>query len=133
MELMVLLKNTLNKKRQKTVKSDEFISRNIKWHNIVPFTQLVEQLTLNRMVGGSIRSRIPRKEKTSQMKISYAYKKISEAMTLIDNINLYEVSTVTVRMLNQKKLHKAYKLLDNFRDDLIREKIINKQKQGGNK
>ena len=67
------------------------------------------------------------------MKISYAYKKISEAMALIDNINLYEVSTITVRMLNQKKLHKAYKLLDNFRDDLIIEKIINKQKQGGNK
>lgn len=38
------------------------------------------------------------------MKISYAYKKISEAMTLIDNINLYEVSTITVRMLNQKKV-----------------------------
>ena len=54
------------------------------------------------------------------MKISYAYKKISEAMALIDNINLYKVSTITVRMLNQKKLHKAYKLLDNFRDELIR-------------
>lgn len=65
------------------------------------------------------------------MKISYAYKKISEAMALIDNINLYEVSTVTVRMLNQKKLHKVYKLLDDFRDELIRENIKNKQKQGG--
>lgn len=67
------------------------------------------------------------------MKISYAYKKISEVMALIDNINLYEVSTITVRMLNQKKLHKAYKLLDSFRDELIRENIKNKQKQGGNK
>lgn len=66
------------------------------------------------------------------MKISYAYKKISEAMALIDNINLYEVSTITVRMLNQKKLHKTYKLLDNFRDELIRENIINKQKHNRN-
>lgn len=65
------------------------------------------------------------------MKISYAYKKISEAMLLIDNINLYEVSTITSRMLNQKKLHKAYKLLDNFRDELIRENIKNKQKKNG--
>ena len=66
------------------------------------------------------------------MKISYVYKKISEAMSLIDNINLYETSTMTVRMLNQKKLHKAYKLLDNFRDELIRENIINKQKRSTN-
>lgn len=66
-----------------------------------------------------------------QMTISYVYKRVSEVMLLIDNINLYEVSTITVRMLNQKKLHKAYKLLDNFRDELIRENIKNKQKQGG--
>lgn len=66
-----------------------------------------------------------------QMTISYVYKRVSEVMLLIDNINLYEVSTITSRMLNQKKLHKAYKLLDNFRDELIREHIKNKQKQGG--
>lgn len=63
------------------------------------------------------------------MKLSYAYKKISEAMLLIDNINLYEVSTITKRMLNQKKLHKAYKLLDNIRAELERESIISKQKR----
>ena len=66
------------------------------------------------------------------MKISYAYKKISEAMALIDNINLYEVSTITKRMLNQKKLHKAYKLLDNIRAELERESIISKQKRNKN-
>lgn len=63
------------------------------------------------------------------MKISYAYKKISEVMALIDNINLYEVSTSTIRMLNQKKLHKAYKLLDNLRAELEREYIKNKQRR----
>ena len=62
------------------------------------------------------------------MKIGYVHKKISEVMALIENINLYEVSSSTVRMLNQQKLHKAYKLLDNFRDELIRENIKNKQK-----
>ena len=66
------------------------------------------------------------------MKISYVYKKISEAMLLIDNINLYEVSTITKRMLNQKKLHKAYKLLDNIRAELERESIISKQKRNKN-
>lgn len=66
-----------------------------------------------------------------QMTLSHVYNKVTEIMKTIDNINLYEVSTITVRMLNQKKLHKAYKLLDNFRDELIRENIINKQKQGG--
>ena len=66
------------------------------------------------------------------MKINHVYKIVSDTMALIDNINLYEVSTITVRMLNQKKLHKAYKLLDNFRDELIRENIINKQKHNRN-
>lgn len=67
------------------------------------------------------------------MKISHVYKIVNETMAILENINLYDVSTITVRMLNQKKLHKAYKVLDNFRDELIRENIKNKQKQGGNK
>lgn len=67
------------------------------------------------------------------MKISYAYKKISEVMTILENINLYDVSSRTQRILNQQKIHKAYRKLDDFRDELIRENIKNKQKQGGNK
>lgn len=59
------------------------------------------------------------------------YNVIDDTMKILENINLYEVSTITSRMLNQKKLHKAYKLLDDFRDELIREHIKNKQKQGG--
>lgn len=65
------------------------------------------------------------------MKISYAYKKISETMTILENINLYEVSSRTQRILNQQQIHKAYRKLDSFRDELIRENIKNKQKQGG--
>lgn len=65
------------------------------------------------------------------MKISYVYKKITEAMQTIENINLYEVSSSTVRRLNQKSVHKAYRQLDDLRAELEREHIKNKQKQGG--
>ena len=65
------------------------------------------------------------------MTISHAYKRVSEAMSLIENLNFYEIDSRQVRILNQQKLNKAYKLLDNFRDELIRENIRNKQKPGG--
>ena len=67
------------------------------------------------------------------MKINHVYKIVSETMAILENINLYDVSSRTQRILNQQKIHKAYRKLDNFRDELIRENIINKQKQGGNK
>ena len=65
------------------------------------------------------------------MTISYVYKKITEAMQTIENINLYEVSSSTVRRVNQKSVHKAYRQLDDLRAELEREHIKNKQKQGG--
>lgn len=65
------------------------------------------------------------------MTISHAYKKVNEVMSLIENINLYEMESRSVRILNQQKLHKAYNALNNFRDELIRENIKNKQKKNG--
>ena len=59
------------------------------------------------------------------------YNVVNDTMKILENINLYEVSSRTQRILNQQKIHKAYKLLDNFKDELIRENIKNKQKQGG--
>ena len=59
------------------------------------------------------------------------YNVVNDTMKILENINLYDVSTRTQRILNQQKIHKAYRKLDNFRDELIRENIINKQKQGG--
>lgn len=59
------------------------------------------------------------------------YNVVNDTMKILENINLYEVSSRTQRILNQQKIHKAYKLLDNFRDELIRENIKNKQKRGG--
>ena len=45
------------------------------------------------------------------MTLNYVYKKITEVMETIENINLYEVNSSTVRRLNQQKIHKAYKCL----------------------
>ena len=66
-----------------------------------------------------------------QMTISHVYNKVTEVMKTIENINLYEVSSSTMRRLNQKAIHNAYKMLDNYRDEIIREHI--KNKQGGSK
>lgn len=59
---------------------------------------------------------------------SHAYKQITEAMSIIENINLYEMESRTVRILNQQKLHKAFNILNNFRDEIIREDIMCKQR-----
>lgn len=64
-----------------------------------------------------------------QMTISYVYKKITEIMQALENINLYEMSTSSVRRYNQKKIHYAYKQLDNLKAELEREYIKNKQKR----
>ena len=65
------------------------------------------------------------------MTISHVYNKVTEIMKSIENINLYEVSSSTMRRLNQKAIHNAYKMLDNLRAEIEREHI--KNKQGGYK
>ena len=65
------------------------------------------------------------------MTTNHVYKKITEVMQIIENLNLYESNSRTRRMLNQQQLNKAYRVLDNFRDEIIREHI--KNKQGGSK
>lgn len=65
------------------------------------------------------------------MTISYVYKKITEVMQTIENINLYEVTTLSRRMVNQRSINKAYKKLDELRAEIEREHI--KNKQGGYK
>lgn len=62
-----------------------------------------------------------------QMTISHVYKKITEVMETIQNVNLYEISSVTMRRLNQKSINKAYKMLDELRAEMEREHIKNKQ------
>ncbi len=65
------------------------------------------------------------------MTLNYVYKKVTEFMTYIQSINLYEISSSAERRANQKKLNDAYKHADNFRAEIERERIKNKQKRGG--
>lgn len=64
-----------------------------------------------------------------QMTISHVYKKITEVMQTIENINTYEMSSSAMRRYNQKKINDAYRQLDNLRAELEREHIKNKQKR----
>lgn len=63
------------------------------------------------------------------MTTNHVYKKITEVMQVIENINLYEVTTLSRRMVNQRNINKAYKRLDELRAEIEREYIKNKQKQ----
>ena len=67
------------------------------------------------------------------MTIVHAYKKVSEVMALIENHNFYGRETRSVRILNQQKLNKAYRVLDDFKAELEREIIRNKQKKEASK
>lgn len=66
------------------------------------------------------------------MKISYVYKKVKEVMAIIENINFIELESRVVKIDNQRKLNKVYNILNNFKDELIREKIISNQKHNKN-
>ncbi len=64
-----------------------------------------------------------------QMTISHVYKKVTEVMELIQNVNLYEIGTGSTRSVNQKTINKAYRMLDELRAEMERESIKNKQKR----
>lgn len=68
-----------------------------------------------------------------QMTLNYVYKKVTEFMTYIQSINLYEISSSSERQANQKKLNDVYKHADNFRAEIEREMIKNKQKRRNEK
>lgn len=67
------------------------------------------------------------------MTISHVYKKITEVMQTIENVNLYEMTSSTMRRLNQKSINRAYKMLDELRAEIERENIQNKQKRRNEK
>ena len=68
-----------------------------------------------------------------QMTISHVYKKITEVMQTIENVNLYEMTSSTMRRLNQKSINRVYKMLDELRAEIERENIQNKQKRRNEK
>lgn len=62
------------------------------------------------------------------MTINHIYNIVIDTMKELENINLLDI---TKRKQNQAQLNKAYKILDDLKDELIRENI--KNKQGGHK
>ena len=64
------------------------------------------------------------------MTIKHVQETIKKAMYEIETVDFFNNEK---RRENQKKLNKAYNILDNFNDELVREIIKNKQKKGGHK
>ncbi len=62
------------------------------------------------------------------MTINHIYNIVINTMTELEDINLIDI---TKRKQSQAQLNRAYKILDSFKDELIRESI--KNKQGGHK
>ena len=63
------------------------------------------------------------------MTINYVQDIIKKAMYEIETVDFFQNDK---RRENQKKLNKAYNILDKLNNELIREQIKNKQKEGTN-
>lgn len=61
------------------------------------------------------------------MTINHIYNIVVDTMNKLENINLLDI---TKRKQNQAQLNRAYEILDNFKDELIRESI---KRNGGTK
>lgn len=59
------------------------------------------------------------------MTINHIYSIVIDIMNKLENIDFISLDK---RKYNQQQLNEAYKILDNFKDELIRENIKNKQK-----
>lgn len=59
------------------------------------------------------------------MTTKHIYNIINKAMKEIEDVDMMSLDR---RKYNQEQINKAYNLLDNFRDELIRESIKNRQK-----
>lgn len=60
------------------------------------------------------------------MKISHAYKVITETMKILEGINTTDTQR---KEMYQKRINEAYNMLDKFRDEFIRESIERKQRR----
>ena len=60
------------------------------------------------------------------MTINHVYNIVVDTMKELENINLLDISK---RKESQAQINRAYKILDNFKDELIREDIKRKRKQ----
>lgn len=62
------------------------------------------------------------------MTINHIYNIVIDTMNKLEDIDFMNLDK---RKYNQQQLNEAYKILDDFKDELIRENI--KNKQGGHK
>lgn len=62
------------------------------------------------------------------MTINHIYNIVVNTMSKLEDIDFISLDK---RKYNQKQLNEAYRILDNLKDELIRENI--KNKQGGHK
>lgn len=60
------------------------------------------------------------------MKLIYLQKKIEEAMCDLENIDCVTIKNKSTFLENQKKINRAYNLLDKMREEIINERIKNK-------
>lgn len=60
------------------------------------------------------------------MKLIYLQKKIEEAMCDLENIDCLTIKNKSTFFENQKRINRAYKLLDKMREEIINERIKNK-------
>ena len=60
------------------------------------------------------------------MTIKHIYNIVIDTMKELENINLLDISK---RKESQTQINKVYKILDKFKDELIREDIKRKRKQ----
>ena len=58
------------------------------------------------------------------MTINHIYNIVIDTMNKLENIDFINLDK---RKYNQQQLNEAYKILDNLKDELIRENIKNKQ------
>ncbi len=59
------------------------------------------------------------------MTINHIYNIVIDIMNKLENIDFISLDK---RKYNQQQLNEAYRILDNLKDELIREDIKNKQK-----
>lgn len=59
------------------------------------------------------------------MTINHIYNIVIDIMNKLENIDFISLDK---RKYNQQQLNEAYRILDNLKDELIRENIKNKQK-----
>ena len=64
------------------------------------------------------------------MTINHIYNIINKTMKLLEEIDFVSLDK---RKYNQEQVNKAYKILDNFKDELIREKIKNRRNKRDDK